>query len=270
MSTDRHWFPGARDEPNEVMSLFCLPHAGAGASAYRGWRGRLPGVADVVPVQPPGRESRAGEAPEWSMIALAGRLFEPLRRRIGGRPYAIFGHSMGALLGYEVAVALSAVGRPPALLAVSGAPAPQLPVNIDKPVHRMSEDELVSHLRKLAGTPDSLLTNADLIDLVVPTMRADFATCETYVHPPHPVLDVPLLVLGGTEDPGVPVETLHAWRERTTAGCAVHTFPGDHFYHLNRTGEVLSLIQSVLSGSFSNGQTTPAAYKPLRPEGMRQ
>lgn len=247
MTTDRRWFPGAPDEPSESTTLFCLPHAGAGASAYRGWRGRLPGVADVVPVQPPGREGRAAEAPESSMTTLTGLLFEPLRRQVDGRPYAIFGHSMGALLGYEVAVALSAVRRPPSLLAVSGAPAPQLPVNTDRPVHRMSEDELVGHLRELAGTPDSVLTNADLLDLVVPTVRADFATCETYVHPPHPLLDVPLLVLGGEEDPGVPVATLEAWRERTTASCTVHTFPGDHFYHFNRTGEVLSLIAGALT-----------------------
>ncbi|MBV8933462.1 MAG: thioesterase, partial [Kutzneria sp.] len=225
MNTDRRWFPGSPGEPSERTQLFCLPHGGGGASAYREWRDKLAGIADVVPVQPPGREGRAAEPAEWSMTALAEQLFEPLRRRAGDRPYAIFGHSMGALLGYEVTVALAAVGRPPELLVASGAPAPQLPVGTERPVHRMSEDELVGHLRELAGTPDSVLRNADLLSLLVPTVRADFAACETYVHPPHPVLDVPLLVLGGEQDTGVPPATLGPWRERTAAGCAVHTFP---------------------------------------------
>lgn len=250
MSTDRRWFPGAPDGI-ERLRLFCLPHGGGGASAYRAWRGRLAGTADVVPIQPPGREGRAAEPAEWSMTALAARLFPALHRRVRDEPYAIFGHSMGALLGYEVTVAMAAAGRPPTLLVVSGAPAPQLPVDLRRPVHTMSEGELVSHLRELAGTPDSVLRDADLLDLLLPTVRADFAACETYVHPPHPVLDVPLLVLGGAQDTGVPVAALQAWRARTAAGCAVHTFPGGHFYHLDRTGEVLSLIADGLTGAMT-------------------
>ncbi|MFV2115556.1 thioesterase II family protein [Micromonospora sp. LOL_025] len=248
MNTDRRWFPGS-PAATEGMQLFCLPHGGAGASAYRSWRGRLAGTADVVPVQPPGREGRSAEPAEWSMTAMTEQFLEPLQRRVGDRPYAIFGHSMGALLGYEATVAMAAAGRPPELLVVSGASAPQLPMIKERPVHKMPEDELVGHLRELAGTPDSVLRNADLLEMLVPTVRADFAACETYVHRPHPLLDVPLLVLGGEQDAGVPVATLDPWGERTTAGCAVHTFPGGHFYHFDRTDQVLSLIAGALTGS---------------------
>ncbi|WP_314176409.1 alpha/beta fold hydrolase [Streptomyces winkii] len=239
---DRDWFPGRSRVADPGMRLFCLPHAGAGASAYRGWQQSLGADVEVVPVHLPGRESRITEPPEADIRRLAERLAQPLARRAAGLPYAVFGHSMGALLGYELTRLLAGAGRPPALLIASGASAPHLPIAADPPVHLMPEQELLAHLGELAGTPRSVLSDQDLLEMVVPALRADFAACETYVHEHRPPLSVPLLVLGGDADPGVPVDSLDPWSEHTGASTTVRVWPGGHFFHHENREDVMELI----------------------------
>lgn len=241
-TTDTAWFPRPGRAADARTRLFCLPHAGAGASAYRGWQQSLGPDVEVVPVHLPGRESRLAEPPEPDIRRMAARLAEPLARRAAGLPYALFGHSMGALLGYELTHALRALGSAPTLLIASGASAPSLPIVTDRPVHLMPEGELIGHVSELAGTPRGVLSHQDLLEMVLPALRADFAACETYVHEARPPLSVPLLVLGGSADPGVPVDSLERWRDHTSGPTTVRVWPGGHFFHHENGEDFVELI----------------------------
>lgn len=263
---DRRWFPGRPRIADPCMRLFCLPHAGAGASAYRGWQQSLGPETEVVPVHLPGRESRLTEPPETDIRELAVRLAEPLARRAQGAPFAVFGHSMGALLGYELTRLLAESGHPPALLIVSGAAAPHLPVDEEDPVHLMPEDELITHLSDLAGTPRSVLSDKDLLEMVVPALRADFAACETYVHQRREPLSVPFLVLGGDADPGVPVPSLSPWGEHTSAHTTVRVWPGGHFFHHENRESVMETIAKETKAAREDVQGAESTTVPPSPE----
>ncbi|WP_435613373.1 thioesterase domain-containing protein [Streptomyces sp. bgisy159] len=260
---DAAWFPGRRRVTDPRVRMFCLPHGGAGASAYRGWQEALGPEVEVVPVHLPGRESRVAEPPEGDMRRLAARLAEPLARRAAGLPYAVFGHSMGAWLGYEVTRLLEAAGRPPAVLIASGAPAPSLPVVRDQPLHLLSDEALMAHLGALAGTPSSVLTSQDLLELVVPALRADFRACETYVHGDEAPLSVPLVVLGGDADAGTPVDSLGPWRDLTRLPATISVLPGGHFFHHDDTNReaVMAIVSDALQRAAS-ARPAPAAVTP--------
>ncbi|CAM5331052.1 hypothetical protein GCM10010329_38030 [Streptomyces spiroverticillatus] len=251
------WFPGRSRVADPRLRLFCLPHAGAGASAYRQWQRSLDPDVEVVPVQLPGRESRLGEPPVPSIRSLAEGLAPLLVERAAGVPFAVFGHSMGALLGYELCHLLEASGHPPELLIVSGAAGPRLPLVADRPVHQMADEELVCHLGELSGTPQAVLSHRDLLDMVVPAMRADFQACETYVHEERRPLAVPLLVLGGDADPTVPVASLEPWRDHTTAPSTVRVYPGGHFFHHENKEDVMELIATRLRQAHTPPPPTP-------------
>lgn len=240
---DAFWFPrpsgGGGAGPGEV-SLFCLPHAGAGPVAFREWSTLLDPRIEVVPVQYPGRPPRLAEPPETSLKRLAMRLAGPVAERAADVPYALFGHSMGALVAYEVACVLTRLGRPPVRLLVSGQTAPHLyrPTR----VHALSDDGLVDHISRLEGTPKDVLANPSLLEVLLPVLRADFALCESYVYADTPLLGAGITVLGGTDDPGVDPELLDRWGDLTEGGCDVRVFPGGHFYLFEQQLSVLELI----------------------------
>ncbi len=253
MTTDLSWFPPCRAESAAApeispgaTTLFCLPHAGAGASVYRDWPPLLAPGIDAVPVQLPGREGRHREGLRRSVSQLADELIDPLARR-AGPDFALFGHSMGALLGYELARALSARGQPPRRLFVSGLPAPQLgPVRRD--AHLLPDPELLALMEELEGTSPEVLASPDLVQLLLPVMRADLEVCETYFHPHESALGVPVTALGGQRDPSAPVEGLRAWGHVTTAGFDAEFFPGGHFYLHTRGEDVIAALRARLPG----------------------
>ncbi|HET6694524.1 MAG TPA: alpha/beta fold hydrolase [Pedococcus sp.] len=211
------------------MRLFCFPHAGAGASAYGSWAGALASAGvDVCPVQLPGRENRFREPRHHRLEPLLEALVSALQRHLD-RPYALFGHSLGALLAYELARFLSGVGVGPDRLLVSGRIAPQLS-DPRPPMHGLPDAELVARLRELGGIPDAVLESPELLALQLPTLRADLAVNETYRHVPGPPLDLPVTAFGGDRDPKVAVAELHAWRRTTRAGFRASLLPGDHFF----------------------------------------
>lgn len=223
------WLPLRAFPDRGGLPLFCLPHAGGGASAYRAWLGRLAGV-DVLPVQPPGREARLREAPHEQMAALSAELAGVIADAAGSRPYAVYGHSLGALVAFETLRELRRQGSAqPVQLFVSGCVAPHCPIEDGPPVVGMSEPQLVQMLRQLGGTPDWLLADPEVLKMILPAVRADFSVKETYSYQAEAPLDVPMTVLSSTADPRAPHEWQQRWREQTTAGCAVHTLLGGHF-----------------------------------------
>ncbi|MFF0379822.1 thioesterase II family protein [Actinoplanes missouriensis] len=239
------WF-GRDVTPAAAAQLFCLPHAGAGASTYRQWQALAGPEVAVVPVRLPARESRFGEPPIRSAAAMADALLHPLMDRAGERRFALFGHSMGALLGYELAQRLTRLGRPPAHLVVSGYAAPHLSSpSGEGTVHQLSDPDLVDHLKALDGTAGEVLNEPKLLELLLPVIRADYELCETYRYPGHPPLPVPITALGGTEDPDLGEGRLQAWRELTTAAFTVVPFTGGHFYLNEHLDEVVGIARDA-------------------------
>ncbi|MFF7364681.1 alpha/beta fold hydrolase [Streptomyces sp. NPDC008125] len=252
------WFPypvEAADEPSSL--LFCLHHGGAAASFFRDWQRLLGPDVEVVPVQLPGREARLAEPAERSLTALTERLAGPVLERADGRPFAFFGHSMGALLGYDLSHALSAAGRPPAHLAVSGYVPPHARAGTS--VHTLSEEDFLAHVEGLQGTPPEILENPTLLELVLPILRDDFAACETYTYVERGPLDVPIAVFAGRDDPSAPADEMARWSELTRADTSFDVFPGGHFYFQESLAKLLEALRSRLSpalAGIANGGDT--------------
>jgi surfactin synthase thioesterase subunit len=233
------------------VRLFCLPHAGAGASAYRDWPARLAPDVEVVPVRLPGRETRRREPLARSVAELVADVAPQVT---AGGPFALFGHSMGALVAYELTHTLCAQGRTPVHLFVSGQQAAHLRAPGDD-VHTLTDDDLADHVAELSGTPREVLDHPGMLDYLLPILRADFAVCETYEHLPRPPLDVPLTALGGTDDEVLAGDGLTPWRELTTAATTVRQFAGGHFYLHDHLDDVIATVHTALYGEHHDHST---------------
>jgi len=216
------WFPNA--DAVQAPRLFCFPHAGGGASAYAAWRSPR-----ICPVRLPGREARIAEAPFERMQPL----IDALATAIGPytvTPFAFFGHSMGAVVAFELARELRRRGLPlPAMLIASAARAPQ-----DRrdyvPPPAPSDEDFLNELRRLEGIPAELLSEPAAMRAILPALRADSALYRNYIYTAEPPLDLPIRAYGGEDDPRIRREHLEAWAEQTTKSFAVRLFPGGHFY----------------------------------------
>jgi surfactin synthase thioesterase subunit len=229
------------------LRLFCFPYAGGGASIFRTWPVGLPEGVQVCAVQLPGREERLSEEPFDRWRGLVKVLVDVLSPRLGELPFIFFGHSMGALISFELARELRRRGSPqPARLYASGWRAPHLP-DPDPPVHRLPDVEFLEELRRLEGTPETVLEDAEMMDLLLPTIRADFAIVETYLYAPEPPLDYPIVAIGGTEDKEVSREELEAWREHTAQDFSLWRFSGGHFFIHQARSQLLARLREDLS-----------------------
>ncbi|WP_158206632.1 thioesterase II family protein [Pseudoduganella flava] len=230
------------------MRLICIPFAGGGASAFRPWGAALSARLEVVAVQPPGRESRFREAPLRDIATIVEQLGTALAAGLD-RPFALFGHSMGALVAFELARWLRRQGLPlPRHLILSGRRAASLPLD-RRPYHDLPDADLLDEIRRMRGTDDGLLQNDELMALLLPTIRADFAAHDTYRYRPEPPLPVPLSIFGGRDDVTTPPETVAAWAEHGTAGARVHLFDGGHFFINDARAAVLRTIEDELAAA---------------------
>lgn len=214
------------------VRLFCLPYAGgSGLRVYHPWQGLMPDGVDVRPLELPGRGSRMSETLCTSVDTLVDDLVPTVLSALGPGPYALFGHSMGGLLAFELARRLEHVHRrPPAHLLVSAYEAPDLPREPDQD-HLLPDPEFRARLRDLVGTPQEILDNDDLMEILTPVLRADFTVTGTYrLTSPWLTLSCPLTVFGGLDDPEAPPHTLRAWQHRTTGPFRLRLLPGDHFF----------------------------------------
>jgi medium-chain acyl-[acyl-carrier-protein] hydrolase len=219
------WIRRPRPRPEARARLFCVPHAGAGPSFYARWVTELPPAVEVCLVHLPGRESRFTETPVDDLDVIAARVASAVEPLLD-RPFALFGHSMGALVAYEVAHRLS---RQPKQLFVSGFPPPHAPPT-DPPVAHLPDAEFLAAVRAgYGGIPDSLWADQDLVRLLLPMLRADFAACERYVWPAHPPLSCDVTALCGAGDHYVPAGALSGWAELTTGRCTTHVIGHGHF-----------------------------------------
>ena len=211
------------------LRLFCFPYAGAGAVIFRTWSDDLPGDVEVCPVQLPGRGTRLMEPPFTQLPPLVEALAEALVPLLD-KPFAFFGHSLGALVSFELARRLrSQYGVHPARLFVSASRAPQVP-HRGPPAHTLPEKDFLAELQRLNGTPSELLEHEELMEIMLPLLRADFAVYETYVYSTELPLNCPISAFGGLQDRNVNNSDLEAWRAQTSGSFSLRMFPGDHFF----------------------------------------
>jgi medium-chain acyl-[acyl-carrier-protein] hydrolase len=221
--------PPRRPAPRASLRLFCFPGAGGGASIFRAWSEGFPPEIEVYAVQLPGREGRWMEPPFTRVQPLVESLAQALSRWVD-KPFAFFGHSMGALISFELARYLRRTkDLGPIHLLASAYPAPHRPDRFPQ-LHHLPEPELLEELRRLNGTPEEILQNRELMALLLPTIRADCALCETYVHAIEPPLDCAISAYIGEHDPRVRYEDAAAWCYHTRQPFTLRVFPGHHFF----------------------------------------
>ncbi|MEM7048006.1 MAG: thioesterase domain-containing protein [Acidobacteriota bacterium] len=224
------WFSHRQPRPQAEVRLFCFPYAGGGASIFRLWPQELPAAIDVCPVQLPGRENRIQESPYRSVEPLVEDFGERHRSWFTDLPFAFFGHSMGTLIAFELSRWLRRQQLPaPRHLFMSAHRAPHQPLR-EEAIHDLPPEEFRDRLRRLNGTPEEVLQHPELMELLEPVLRADFALNETYRCAPDAALDIPMSAFGGVTDGDVTADDLEAWRQHTRGAFSSRQFPGDHFF----------------------------------------
>jgi surfactin synthase thioesterase subunit len=241
------WFRWPARRPEAALRLVCFPHAGGGASAYWRWPRLLPAQVEVLAVQYPGRQDRFADPYADSLLELAGPVTAELAGLLAGRPtpVAFFGHSMGALVAFEVARGMRAAGLPsPSRLVVSAHPAPTRP-RVSGPAGD-GDQAILDYLRSLGGAGADLLDDPDLRELTLPMVRNDLRLTRNYQYLPGAPLDCPISAIAGAADRSCTPEQMRDWSRQTTAGFDLAILPGDHFY----TETAAGLLGNVLTDRF--------------------
>jgi surfactin synthase thioesterase subunit len=240
------WLRYRKANSQAAVRLFCFPYAGGGALSYRTWADQMPiANVEVCPVELPGRGLRLREQPFTALLPLVQALAESLQPFMD-RPFIFFGHSMGAMIAFELARLLRWNKKSgPCHLFASACRAPQVadtePVTYDYP-----EEEFKQELRRLKGTPEMVLSEPELMQLVLPSLRADFAVTQTYEYRAGEPLECGISVYGGLADDEISRERLSGWRDQTTGHFKLRMFPGDHFFLSTSQGLLLRVLAQEL------------------------
>jgi surfactin synthase thioesterase subunit len=243
-SDTKAWIRRYRPAPAAPVQLVCFPHAGGSASFYLPVAVALSPGIDVLSVQYPGRQDRLAEPCVDDVGTMAEHVVAAVRPVLD-RPVALFGHSMGAVVAFEVAQRLERDSSVDLVrLFTSGRRAPA--VSRDDTVHLRDDDGLVAELRSLSGTDTQVLDDDELLRMVLPAIRADYRAVETYRAAPGSVVRCPITALIGTDDPRVDPHEAKMWQQHTTGGFDFHEFAGDHFYLAARQAEVNGLLVEQL------------------------
>jgi pyochelin biosynthetic protein PchC len=242
------WIRGYRRVPGGVP-LFCFPHAGGSASYFHPFSASLAPDIEVRAVQYPGREDRLMEPCVTSIPDMADQIHAALRSSLP-ETFAFFGHSMGAILAFEVTRRIAREeGRGPSHLFVSGRAAP--PRHRHKNLHLAGDPALIAELRSLGGTDPRILQDSEVLELILPRMRGDYTASETYQFEPGSPLSCDITAMTGDRDPRTTVEDVVAWSAHTTGAFNVRVYPGGHFYLDDCRAQVLEVVSSSLAGSVS-------------------
>lgn len=227
--SSKSWIIYPKPNPGANLRLFCFHYAGGRAWIFRNWPDNLPSFVEVCFVELPGRGFRLIEPAFTSLDPLVQAIADALLPHLE-KPFAFFGHSMGALVSFELTRVLRRNHNlSPIHLFVSAHRAPQLP-HLNPLIYNLPEPEFLQELRDLEGTPLEVLENAELMQLLLPTLRADFTVVETYTYTAEPPLDCPITAFGGWQDREVSYDELKAWQEQTNAKFLLQMLPGNHFF----------------------------------------
>lgn len=226
--TRSEWLIFPKPNPQAKLRLFCFPYAGGGASVFRSWSDHLPAQVEICAVQLPGRENRLKDMPFTRLAPLAQAIAAELPLYLD-RPFALFGHSLGAAIAFEVASLLrQREGVLPVCLFASGRVAPHLPD--PEMIHHLPDNLFIDRLRDYNGTPEDILQNDELMHFLLPMLRADFEVNETYISTQSKLLDCPIYAFRGSQDDIMTFEEVAAWGEQTNDSFTLRTIPGDHFF----------------------------------------
>ncbi|RST55764.1 thioesterase II family protein [Variovorax sp. MHTC-1] len=240
------------------VSLLCLPCAGASATMYLRWRRVLPRWIELVPIELPGRGSRIGERFAEDFDELVAFLCEERSHALRGR-YALFGHSMGALLAWGMATRLHALGQPlPRALFVSGSPAPSKR-DPDRFANKDDDAALIADLRKQGGTPEEVFASAELMRITLDVLGADYRVCESFRHRGGSAMPFPVHAFGGRQDDIAP-ERIEAWAAEADAGFTLDWFDGGHFFIRQQESRVLLALQRRLAQTLAGGVHAAVAF----------
>jgi medium-chain acyl-[acyl-carrier-protein] hydrolase len=241
------WLRCYLPRPAAQLRLFCLPYAGGGASIYRTWGQHLPPSIEVCAIQLPGHEDRMREAPYTRLHDLIEGLTPAILPYLD-RPFALFGHSLGALLSYALTCRLRELAAPlPVHLFISSRTAPHWQSHLPE-LHRLPDREFLTQLQdRYGGVPPEIWQEAELRELLLPIIRADLTVFETYNYQPAPPLPCPIAVFAGLQDRHLAQDGLAAWRDLTKAAFTVQMFAGDHFYVKQRTQPLLHAVRQCLA-----------------------
>ena len=238
------WFPFGKMAPDASLRLFCFSYAGGNASIFRSWHGHFQPTVEIFPLQIPGHGTRMQEAPLTRMKPLA-EAASKARGAYLDKPFAFYGHSMGATLGFEIAHKLRAVwGVEPAHFFVSGRRGPQRAAH--RVLHNLPKPRFIEELKRLNGTPEEVLQSEELLDLLIPMLRADFEVLETYQYSERPALTCPITAMGGTEDHEITREDIDAWGQVTSGKFESHMLSGGHFFLHTAQEQVLRIVSEQL------------------------
>ncbi|ARQ68487.1 thioesterase II family protein [Streptomyces marincola] len=243
--TQETWFRRFQQAAPDAVQLIALPHAGGSAPYFLPLARALAPAVDVVSVQYPGRQDRRLEPAAEDLNVLADQIFDVLDAK-PGTPLVLFGHSMGAVLAFELALRLEKeVGDVPLGIIASGRRSPTR--HRDEIVHERGDAGIIAEMKELAGTDPGVLADEELLQLVLPALRADYRAVETHRHRPGETVRAPISVLTGESDPRVTLEEARAWEEVTTGAFSLRSFPGGHFYLNGRQQEVTAAIKESIA-----------------------
>lgn len=240
------WFITSDHIESENMSrLFCFPYSGGGASIYHKWSKCLPADIAISALQLPGHESRIAENLITDLNLLIEILVNEIKPYIN-KPYVFFGHSLGALISFELARKLRKMNLPlPKCLIVSGRAAPHTPSK-NGIIHNLAHHEFIAKLKEYNGLPEAILQNQELLSLFLPIIRADFKLSEDHKYIEDDPLPIPIIALIGQEDSNVVIENVALWQKHTTKNFEEYVLPGDHFFIKSEFKTILNIIKDAV------------------------
>jgi len=223
------WFVRTNQSIIPKIRLFCLPYAGGNTSTYTSWSNHISMPIETIPIQYPGRSNRLLETPYSSMDSLVQALFDEIKLLLD-IPYILLGHSLGSLVGFELLRKINQFGlNMPEHFIASGSRAPHL-LSDKESIFKLPTNEFINELRNLNGTPEVILQSEELMELCLPSLRADFEIAYTYKAEIEKKLDLPISILGGIKDDDISMKDLEAWQNHFVKTVDVKMFPGDHFF----------------------------------------
>ncbi len=236
------WLVCPQSNSNATSRLFIFPYAGGAPSSFNKWAAEFPKDIEVSIAHYPGRGSRFNEPPIKELSVLVEEITNAIQSVLD-KPFFFFGHSLGAVLAFEIARRLN---PQPQILFVSACGAPHVP-NPNRPIHALSDSEFIKSLQELNGLPAEVASNAELMELLLPALRADFEAIENYQYTSNECqLECPIVAFGGSDDSHVDRPRLESWDRHTNGSFKTQIFPGDHFFiNTTRQSVITSMIAEI-------------------------
>ncbi len=252
-SAQTSWLAYYKPNSKATVRLFCFPYLGGGIHVFRPWTMKLPHFIEVCAIQMPGRGNRVKEPALNRMSSLVDTLSVTISNYLD-KPFAFFGHSMGALVGFELARKLRAAYQVEPMHLFVSSSCPPDKIKKEKPIYNLRDAAFLREVRELNEIPDEIFEQPELAQLVLPALRADFAIYQTYSYKPQAPLSCPVTAFGGREDPSVSKSCLNGWRKHTRADFSTRVFSGDHFFLTSSQTALLRSIARSLEKQVQSGK----------------